>query len=219
MGKQHTDQRDRTLTLARILYDETDELHPLPMTGLMERLEKAGVPSERKSVYRDMAALRRHGMAVEYRPGREGGWYLTGRAFERTELRQLTDAVAAYRWLPEPVRASLLDKLAAQRGISKLDAYREAIRGIGGVSDTICATEKAAPKLVENWSHNGIGWFAETMPSKIDGCVNVILYYGSSTYDTKQMSSLIDHIVQDCKAVGIETKPPHELAALEQAWR
>ena len=117
----------------------------------------------------------------------------------------------AYCWV-------LLDKLAAQRGISKLDAYREAIRGIGGVSDTICATEKAAPKLVESWSHNGIGWFAETMPSKIDGCVNVILYYGSSTYDTKQMSSLIDHIVQDCKAVGIETKPPHELAALEQAW-
>ena len=91
MGKHHTDQRDRTLTLARILYNETDEFHPLPMTGLMERLEKAGVPSERKSIYRDMEALRRHGLEVEYRPGREGGWYLTGRAFERTELRQLID--------------------------------------------------------------------------------------------------------------------------------
>ena len=113
MGKQHTDQRDRTLTLARILYNETDEFHPLPMTGLMERLEKAGVPSERKSIYRDMEALRRHGLEVEYRPGREGGWYLTGRAFERTELRQLIDAVAAYRWLSETARASLLDKLAA----------------------------------------------------------------------------------------------------------
>jgi hypothetical protein len=117
----------------------------------------------------------------------------------------------AYCWV-------LLDKLAAQRGISKLDAYREAIRGIGGVSDTICATEKAAPKLVENWSHNGIGWFAETMPSKIAGCTNVILYYGSSAFDTAQMSRLIDMVVQDCITLGIPTKQPEELEELIREW-
>jgi hypothetical protein len=55
------------------------------------------------------------------------------------------------------------------------------------------------------------------MPSKINGCTNVILYYGSSTYNTAQMSLLIDHLVQDAKALGIETMTPQELEALKIA--
>ena len=117
----------------------------------------------------------------------------------------------AYLWV-------LLDKLAEKMNASKLDIYREAIRGIGGVSETVCVREVAAEKLIEGWQHNGAGWFAETMPSKIGGCVNVVLYYGSSVYDTKQMSALIDHIIQDCKAVGIETLTPEKTAALNAAW-
>lgn len=113
MGKHHTDQRDRTMALARILYHETDENHPLPLAVLADRLERLGVRAERKSLYRDLAAFNRHGMAVEYQPGRGGGWYLAGRAFSRKELRQVIDAVAVYRFLPETARASLLDKLAA----------------------------------------------------------------------------------------------------------
>ena len=73
MGKQHTDQRDRTLALARILYQETDEKHPLPLSTLTALLEKQGIQSERKSLYRDLAAFNRHGMAVEYLPGQGGG--------------------------------------------------------------------------------------------------------------------------------------------------
>ena len=48
--------------------------------------------------------------------------------------------------------------------------------------------------------------------------MNVTLYYGSSTYDTKQMSRLIDNIVQDCQAVGIETLTPDKLALLLEEW-
>ena len=44
----------------------------------------------------------------------------------------------------------------------------------------------------------------------------MVLYYGSSVYDTKQMSALIDHIVQDCKALGIETKTPAEIMLLNE---
>ena len=47
VGK-HTDQRDRTLCLARILYEETDEKHPMPMTEMIRRLEEeAWLPSEK----------------------------------------------------------------------------------------------------------------------------------------------------------------------------
>ena len=43
-------------------------------------------------------------------------------------------------------------------------------------------------------------------------------YYGSSRYNTRQMSRLIDSIVQDCKDLGIETLPPEKLAAMKEEW-
>lgn len=118
----------------------------------------------------------------------------------------------AYAWV-------LIDKLAEKLGRTKTEIYRQYVQEIGGVSETVCVLEKAAEKLIDGWAKNGIGWQSETIPSKIDGCVNVILYFGSSTYDTAQMSRLIDLIVQDCKQQGIETMTPQELDALKERWR
>ena len=112
----------------------------------------------------------------------------------------------------------LADKLAEKLHTSKVEVYRNAIKDIGGVSEVVCVKNQAVERLCEGWSQNGIGWQTETFPSKIEGCTNVILYYGSSTYDTKQMSALIDHIVQDCKAVGIETRTPDEIADMLSLW-
>ena len=55
----------------------------------------------------------------------------------------------------------------------------------------------------------------QAVPSKIDGCTNVILYYGSSTYDTAQMHRLIELIVQECKEQDIETLTPEGLERLK----
>ena len=112
----------------------------------------------------------------------------------------------------------LADRLAEKLGITKEEVYRNAIKQIGGVSETVCVKDQAVTRLCEGWRNNGIGWQTDTFPSKIPGCTNVIIYYGSSTYDTAQMSRLIDNVVQDCKAVGIETCPPDELARLLSLW-
>lgn len=128
---------------------------------------------------------------------------------EHREKRSL-DA-NAYCWV-------LIDRLAEATGCPKTDIYRRAIREIGGVSDTVCVIEKAADRLEAVWHKNGVGWFSERAESKLSGCVTVTLYYGSSQYDTKQMSRLIDHIVEDCKALGIETLPPDKLDLLKEEW-
>ena len=78
--------------------------------------------------------------------------------------------------------------------------------------------DKSVDKLRQGWEHNGLGWPTETMPSKLPGCTVVLLYYGSSTYDTAQMSRLISLIIEDCKAQGIETMTPAELSRLMEAW-
>lgn len=110
---QHTDQRARTLTLARVLFEETDEKHPLPMEEIVRRLEAQGVFAERKSIYRDLAALKRLGLETVYRPGKAGGWYLAARPLGLEELQAVADAVGVYPWLSEGERAGLLEKLSA----------------------------------------------------------------------------------------------------------
>lgn len=117
----------------------------------------------------------------------------------------------AYAWV-------LLDKLSEKLGIPKEELYREYIRNIGGVSETICVKDKAVDKLREGWQRNGIGWVTDTLPSKIEGCTNVILYCGSSCYDSSQMSRLLDLIIQDCKQLGIPTETPDEIARLKALW-
>ena len=117
----------------------------------------------------------------------------------------------AYAWV-------LISKLAEKLNIPKTDIYRQAIKEIGGNSDTMCVMDRAVQKLCESWERNGIGWQTETMPSKLEGCTNVVLYYGSSTYDTAQMSRLINIIVEDCKAQGIETKSAEEVDSLLRQW-
>lgn len=118
----------------------------------------------------------------------------------------------AYFWV-------LVDKLATAQGLpSTTEIYRRYIKEIGGNREFVCVREDAADKLCAGWEHNGLGWQTDRFPSKVSGCVNVILYYGSSTYDTAQMSRLIDLAVQDCKALDIETATPMELALLLDKW-
>lgn len=117
----------------------------------------------------------------------------------------------AYCW-------TLIDKLAEKLSLSKIEIYRRLIKEVGGVSDIVCVQDKAVDKLIKAWEKHGIGWQAETEKSKIAGCTNVILYYGSSTYDTAQMSRLIDLVVQECGQLGIETKTPDEIEELKALW-
>lgn len=118
----------------------------------------------------------------------------------------------AYCWV-------LIGKLAEKTGIDRTTIYQTLIKDIGGNYDTVCVPDKAVDRLVSGWEHNGIGWLTDTFKSKLEGCTNVLLYYGSSTYDTKQMTRLIDLIVQECKEQSIDTATPEELARYKEEWK
>jgi len=117
----------------------------------------------------------------------------------------------AYAWV-------LIDRISEVVKQGKTEVYRSYIREVPGASQLVCVPTEAVSKLIQGWTHNGLGWITDTMPSKLPGCTNVMLYYGSSTYDTKQMSALIDLIVQDAKELGIETLTPAELARMKEGW-
>lgn len=44
------------------------------------------------------------------------------------------------------------------------------------------------------------------------------VYFGSSTFDTKEMSVFIDGIVSECKMMGIRTETPDEIEHMKAVW-
>lgn len=119
----------------------------------------------------------------------------------------------AYAWV-------LINKLADAMRITPLEVYRQAIVNIGCNHEILPIKEEAADHFKKIWEAKGLGWpVLDLGKSKIPGYRNLVCYYGSSTYDTKQMSQLIDNLVQDCKSLDIETLSPERLALLKEAWQ
>lgn len=118
----------------------------------------------------------------------------------------------SYAWL-------LIGKLANKLGLPKEDVYREFIKDVGNNYEILPIRNDAVDKWIANWQSKGIGWCCDILgESKLDGYTNVITYYGSSTYDSKQMSKLINLIVDECKQQGIETMTSAELALIMDGW-
>ena len=118
----------------------------------------------------------------------------------------------AYLWV-------LMDRLAESIGSTKEELYRQYVKEHGVFRD-FCLLPEEVGTFRTAWSMLGIGWHSEQVDFAEDGERSIIrAYYGSSTYNTKQMSRLIDSVVEDCKAIGIETLPPEKLAALKEDWK
>ena len=43
-------------------------------------------------------------------------------------------------------------------------------------------------------------------------------YYGSSSYDSKEMSLLIEFLIQEAKTLNLETKSKQEIDSLLKQW-
>ena len=113
----------------------------------------------------------------------------------------------------------LLDGLSHALGEPKEELYLQYVKECGPFKD-FTLTEEEAGTFRTAWSMLGTGWPTEQVDYAEDGDRVVIrAYYGSSTYNTKQMSRLIDSVVADCKAVGVETLPPEKLALMKEEWK
>ncbi len=113
---------------------------------------------------------------------------------------------------------SLCEQIAGAIGSTKEDVYRDQIRQVGSYYP-LPIKEKAVEQFKSDWRHNGIGWFVDVVDdSKLPGYKLCFAYIGSSKYDTEQMSRLIDNVIQDCVALGIETRPQEEIDSLLGQW-
>jgi len=112
----------------------------------------------------------------------------------------------------------LIDQIAEKMGITKNEVYRNAIKEIGGVSDFVCVKNYAVEHFVKGWVHKGLGWQVDVEPSKLPGCSNLTVYYGSSVFTTKQMNDLINSLIQEANQLGIATMTQAEIDRSLAVW-
>lgn len=136
--------------------------------------------------------------------------------FELKEYKEKRSLNAnAYCWV-------LCDKIAKELSkegtvTTKEIVYKDAITQIGSFEPMIIE-EKAFENFERIWSRQGLGFIVQEVSRK-DKCIRVNCYYGSSTYNTKEMSLLIKLLVELAESLNIETKSENEINSLLEKWK
>lgn len=125
--------------------------------------------------------------------------------------KRRTLSANAYCWV-------LAEKIAEKIRSTKLDVYRAAVKEVG-VFDTVYIPIAAAERYSRIWEKNGDGWIAERIYSALPEAACYHCYYGSSTYNTAEMSRLIDWLIDAAEEQGIDTLTPNEKSLMLQEWR
>lgn len=115
----------------------------------------------------------------------------------------------AYLWV-------LIEKLSEKLNMSRIDVYKKHICEAGTYQD-LSMEEDAMDKFSKIWQNNGLGWFCEKSVNQY-GEIVLRAYFGSSVYNTKEMTRLLDSVIQDCKSQNIETITSSELSSLLESW-
>lgn len=118
----------------------------------------------------------------------------------------------AYAWV-------LIDKIAKKINTTKEEIYREIIKRVG-VFEILPIKEIAVETFCRRWQSKGLGWVCDNLGAckTLNGYVNIVAYYGTSTYDTKEMSRFIDEVVAEAKSQNIQTETPEQIENLKSLW-
>lgn len=107
----------------------------------------------------------------------------------------------SYMWV-------ILQEMADILNTTKEELYKKYVKD-KGLFRIIKLNNSAVDTMTKIWNERGLGWFTE-VSNKDEENTELVLYYGTSSYDTKQMSVFIEYIVQDAKELGIDTSTLEE---------
>lgn len=114
----------------------------------------------------------------------------------------------------------LLTRVCQKQNLDLISEYRRRVKELGICRQFKIMTEQVNT-FIKIWEDRGVAWFCETVDTEYIAQQEFKIinsYYGSSSYNSKQMGRLIDNIVQDCQAIGIETRPEEEIKSLLESW-
>lgn len=172
---------------------------------------------EIQSIYRDMSGKTIAVFALDCDPAALEQYQnkpVNVKVSEKHEKRSLN--ANSYMW---ELCGKIADKLSGEgTTVTKEEVYRQSIKECGVWRDIEMPTQ-GVETLRTVWERQGTGWITEKvdmLPNK-DGYL-IRCYYGSSLYNTKQMSRLISNLVQDCENMGVEHRTPEEINNLLSLW-
>ena len=126
---------------------------------------------------------------------------------KRRERRSLTSN--AYAWV-------LITKIAQSMRppLNKNDVYVEMLKRYGQGDIVTIQKERLDGVL------RAFDYYEQKGTGTVNGkeFIHMMVYVGSSQYNTKEMSVFIDGIVNEAKELGIETMTPDELRKMVGAW-
>lgn len=97
----------------------------------------------------------------------------------------------------------LLQQLCFEMNLDVIQEYKKRVKELG-IFQTFELDTKNLATFEKLWGDRGLAWFTEKVEESGNKTI-INAYYGSSSYNSKQMSRLLDNLVQDCKEVGIQT--------------
>lgn len=110
----------------------------------------------------------------------------------------------------------LITQIAERTGLRPNDIYREAIREAGSYID-IKVKQEAYESFCKKWSEKGVGWWVENETEEF-GVKSCRAYCGTSGYNSKEMSNIIDWVIEEAKWYDIETETPEQIARRKAEW-
>ena len=124
----------RALYLAKILYEQTDEEHPLSTNQLIEALQKEfGISAHRVTIYEDMEQLRSFGVDIYTIKSTQNKYYLAERLFDLPELKLLIDAVESSKFITAKKSKELVGKITLLSSRNKADELRRTLYAEGRI--------------------------------------------------------------------------------------
>ena len=103
--------------------------------------------------------------------------------------------------------------------VPKEEIYRNAIRNVG-VYEDLLVREEFLDAFMQEQDQKGIGWFAEVVgEAPLRGWMEVHAYSGSSVYNTKEMSLLIDSLIDDAQQMELPISYDlQEIDRIKKEW-
>ena len=108
------DKKSRILYVLKLLWEESDELHPVSAASLSKKLETYGIKCERRSIFHCFDMLEEFGFDI-IRTNK--GTYLGNRFLELPELKLLVDAVQSSKFITSKKSSELIDRLSGLSSI------------------------------------------------------------------------------------------------------
>lgn len=119
----------RLIKILEILRQETDEEHYMESSELIQKLKKAGIPVDRRTLTKDIELLNEFGyeIFVEKTTGFATKYGIADRLFDLPEVHILLDSVQSAAFVTEEKTKVLVDKIASLSGRQQGDILKENI--------------------------------------------------------------------------------------------